>query len=57
LIENNVLPRARKPTYQVYKGNGFNLIFCLPKEKVLAVDGEVSVGVSEVLVGRLTKIL
>ena len=29
----------------------------LPKEKVLAVDGEVSVGVSEVLVGRLTKIL
>ncbi|MCG0150558.1 hypothetical protein L4X54_11290 [Phocaeicola vulgatus] len=57
MIENNVLSRARKLAYQVYKDNGFNLIFCLPKEKVLAVDGEVSVGVSGVLVGRLTKIL
>jgi hypothetical protein len=57
LIENNVLPRARKPAYQVCKDNGFNLIFCFPKEKVLAVDGGVSVGYWGVLVGRLTKIL
>jgi hypothetical protein len=37
LIGNIVLSIARISACQMGKGGGFNLIFCLPKEKVSAI--------------------